>query len=86
MPCIQRLGLSMVESAMVMISADRMKSVLIAPATLSSSSCAGSLGSKSALIVSSACGARTCTTFSAPSKHRYAPPSIRSGGITWGRK
>jgi hypothetical protein len=64
-------------SEITMISAERMKSVRIAPLTsVSSWSAPTSLADASSLWW---CGLIASHSFSAPSKHRYAPPTIRIG-------
>lgn len=72
--------------AIVMISADRMKSVLMAPAILSASRDSGVPAGSIRPSACGACGKKWCQTFSAPSEHRYAPPNIRSGVISQGAK
>jgi len=67
-PVTQRLSDVICASAMVMISADRTKSVLIAPATRSASRCAASRLSGAGPRWAS--GRIRCRIFSAPSKHR----------------
>ena len=83
-PCVRIGSAATSFSAIAMISADRMKSVRIAPDTFWFSSRTGSV------VVSSAspwpCPLTASITFSAPSKHRNAPPIIRSGVIAQGAK
>ena len=68
---------------MMMISADRMKSVRIAPLILAFSSGNSSGTASGEWPVSWRCR-RGCSSFSTPSKQRYAPPSISSGVISAG--
>ena len=70
-------------SAMMMISAERMKSVRMAPLILVFSS-----NVSAGLPASSWPSERRnlCSSFSTPSKHRYAPPIISNGVIAAGRK
>ena len=64
-------------SEMTMISAERMKSVRIAPATIFSSASPPWTAAVSS--VSSWWPARLPQIFSAPSKQRYVPPSMSRG-------
>src|SRR5690606_3349644 len=89
--CVQKGCPVTAPSVMTMISAERMKSVRIAPLTLSFSIRAGSAPPSTIACTwrstSAACSAlcrNRCTSFSTPSKHRKAPPSIRSGVISHG--
>ena len=83
-----------VPSVITMISADKIKSVRIAPLILSFSTATRSMaGSASAVISCSRCAASSgalckylCASFSKPSKHKYAPPAISSGVTAHGTK
>ena len=68
-------------SEMTMISAERMKSVVTAPLTIVSSSWAAASSS-------AACPwpETFSQIFSAPSKHRYVPPSMSNGESSHGMK
>ena len=84
--CSRKLRPASVPSEMTMISADRMKSVRIAPRTLSFSNATMSTlpswiaATRSAWRWSSSPLCRNlCASFSTPSKQRNAPPSIISG-------
>ena len=65
-------------NAIIIISAERIKSVRIAPLILAAS----------LKVVFSSCSSwaiNLCRIFSTPSKHKYAPPIIRSGTINQGK-
>ena len=72
-------------SAIAMISADKMKSVRTAPFTIFCSCSLLVNSASSSTKLSSSCGTSFSQTFSAPSKHRYAPPNMRIGVIAHGR-
>ena len=91
--CVQKSACATAPSVMAMISADRMKSVRTAPLILSFSIAARSaFGSSSAACSSASCvsASSLCrnlwATFSKPSKHRKAPPTISSGVTAQGAK
>jgi hypothetical protein len=82
-----------VPSVMAMISAERMKSVRTAPLILSRSNChqvhrrvAHRLGQFGLVGFVLAAVQQRCASFSAPSKHRKAPPTISSGVTSQGAK
>src|SRR5574340_111539 len=89
--CLPNVASATVPRVMTMISADRMKSVRTAPLILSRSSATRSTaGSVTACASSVSCAAvsprwrNLCASFSKPSQHRKAPPSIKSGVIAHG--
>jgi hypothetical protein len=88
--CWAKGWVATVPSEITMISAERMKSVRIAPLILSFSNATMSTDSSltaptsSAWCCSSSCGlcSHLCASFSTPSKQRKAPPIMSSGVIS----
>ena len=92
--CWANAAVATVPKVMAMISADKIKSVRIAPLILSfSNSTKSTLASTSAFKSFSSCAwvsallcKNLCASFSNPSKHKNAPPTINKGVTNHGAK